>query len=263
MTLFDWLLLALILVALAVMVYFVAKKWRKLLLLDVEAMPRAKLRSKKYQIIEDRLQRKVGTAKKVTNEAIAPSIKHVFKKFHFFYQKLQALEKKYRRTEVEPETQEGKEKTRNKIVTLLENGAKAFKEENYGDAENLFLDVIRLNPKEVEAYEYLGELYTHKKEYEHAIESLQHALKLRPDEERIHCDLGAVYEAMGNIDKAMEYYQQCICIAPNNPRNLSLVLDCALEKKDRFLAKETLRKLKEADPDNQKLGDLEKKVEQM
>lgn len=255
----DIVLIAVAVLSAIIVVRIVISKWKKLLLIDIDAMPDAKQRMQKYKIIEQRLQRKTQGAK-TTMKKVASPLAVVGKSV---YGKLVALERKYRHALPGPQTQEEKERTRQKISSLMETGIQLFKEGNYGEAEHTFLDIIRLNPQEVEAYEYLGEVYTAKKEYDHAIETLEFAKKLSPKEDRVFYDLGMVYQQQGNVKKALVCFEECVELAPNNPKNLDALLAIAVETKDKLMARQTLRKLKEANPENQKLAELEKMVGDM
>lgn len=263
MTIFDWIVLGVLVAAAAVIIGVVTRHRRKLVLLDLEAMPQAKLRSKKYELIEGRLKRRSVSALAKVKTGLAPLTERLQQSWKDMMEKLHALERKYRHASPEPKTQEEKEKTRQKITALMEQGDRLFKDGNYGEAEAVYLDVIRLNPKEVEAYEGLGEVYLEKKEYEHAIQTLEFARGLNPNEERIYYDLGMVFQLTGDLDKALRHFKQCVELAPNNPRNLDALLSLAIEKKDRLVARETLRKLQEANPENQKLGELEAIVREL
>ncbi|MBI2411257.1 MAG: tetratricopeptide repeat protein [Candidatus Kerfeldbacteria bacterium] len=263
MTWIDWVIIGIGVAALFCMVGLVVKYWNKLRLLDLDAMPKAKQRSKKYQLIEERLQRKAKDARNAAAKGISPAKDAVVKHFSRWYEKIVELERKYRHAMPTPATQEEKEKTRQKIASIMESAVALYKEGKLAEAEHLFLDIIRLNPKEVEAYEYLGELYSQKKEYDHAIETLEFARKLRPKEDRIYYDLGTVYQSQGLQKKALAYFKVCVKLAPNNPRNLDSLLALAIEMKDRILARTTLRQLKEANPENQKITEFEKLVKEM
>ena len=265
MPLFDLIILGLLIGALVLLIVLVAMKWKRLRLIDVEAMPAAKLRKKKYKLIEGRLQRRTGSVRERYTAIVGPVMERSRAAFHAAYDKLIALEKKYthQSESSKPQTQEDKEKRRQKVAKMIETGAEQFKSGNLGEAEQMFLDIIRLNPKEVEAYEYLGEVYLEKKEYDHAIETLDFAKKLNPNDDRIYYDLAMVHRKQGDNEKALELFKQAVDLAPKNPKNLDTLLDVAIEMKDRFLARETLWKLREANPENNKLDELEQIVKDL
>lgn len=261
MMVIDWVILGVIIAAAGAAAWVVSKHWKKLMLIDVEAMPVAKLHSRKQQLIESRLIRKAASFRTHMAAVVHPFTQRVSRLLRMWQHKLVALEHKYRQADQQqPQTQEEREMTRQKVASLLERGAQLFNEGNYGEAETVFLDVVRLNPKEVEAYEYLGEVYMEKKEYEHAIQTLEFARSLNPNDDRIYYDLGRVYQTQQDWKKALEYFRVCVELMPNNPKNLHGLLQASIEAGDRFRARETLRRLKQADPDNQKLAELEEAV---
>lgn len=263
MHIIDWVLIAFVILSLGVVGYFIWTKKKQLTLLDLEAMPKAKQKSQKYKIVEDRLQRKKDIAKITVKKVFSPLAALVGSRLKAVVQKLNALERKYRHAEPEPQTQEDKEKTRKKIIQLMEQGEELFKEENFGEAEHLFLDVIRLDEKNVEAYEYLGEVYLQMKDYEHSVETLKFAQKLSPDDDRTYYDLGRVFQVQNDHQSALKYFKECVRLSPRNPRNLSSLLLVAIELKEGVLAKQVLQVLKEVNPENQKIQELEEMVREM
>lgn len=264
MNIIDWIISGILLAAVIVFFLIVRKKIKKLKLLDLEAMPKAKLQSKKYELIADRLGRKTQAASAVLKKICSPAgsaISNYFQKLHV---KLTELEHKYKQPrQATPQTKEEKEKRRQKIAGLIATGEQKLREEAYVDAENIFLEIIRLNSKEVEAYKYLGELYFAKKDYDHAIETLQFAKKLDPENDRIYCDLGLIFQAKSDMKQALEQFQSCVRLVPNNPRNLSNLLELAIVMKKKALSAKTLEQLKKANPENQKIAELENKIKEL
>lgn len=259
----DWIGIGLLAAGIITVIVLLVRKWDKIRRLDLEAMPKAKLRNKKFQIIEDRFLRKTKGIREATKRAVAPAGSKLSQGFGNVRKKLGDLEKKYREGGGQPKTQEEKEMSRQKVSSLIDQGVQLFKEEKYAEAEETFLDIIRINPKEVEAYEYLGEVYFEKKEYDHAVETLEFAKTLNPNDDRIYFDLGRVYQQTAEYDQAMEMFKRCVELAPKNPRNLNGLLQLAIEAKDGFVATRALKSLKEVNPENQKLEELEAQVEEL
>lgn len=260
MNIVDWIFLGLAVLCFVIVLLLVARYWSKLKLLDLEAMPKAKLRSKKYGLIEDRLKRKRQDAVSEAKKVWSP-VEKVFKDgFARMHDRIVYLEKKYRHADEAPQSQEDKEKTRQKIASLMEVGIQKMKEEEYAEAEEQFVDIVRIDTRNVEAYEYLGEVYLRKKEYDHAFEALEFAKKLNPNDDKIYYVLGQIYEDRDEQEKALDYYKQSVEIAPKSPRNLSALLELAITMENHLLARKTLNQLKEANPDNQKLEEFEERV---
>lgn len=260
----DHITLGVIAVAAVTLAIILLRKGKKLRLLDLSAMPRAKLRSKKMQILENRLFRKAESAKKSVVERIAPLGSRFRSGFHALHTKIEALEWKYRNAlHVTPRTKEEKEQRRVKIAALMEQGAQFMKEENYIEAEKMFLEVIRLSPKSADAYESLGEVYYYKADYDHAIETLQFVKKLDPESDRIECDLGLIFHQKGDTQKALRHFQESVKLSPNNPRNLDYLLQAAIAMKRKYLAQQTIAHLQEVNPENQKLAELQEQIAQL
>lgn len=263
MQIFDWILLGLVAVSAVVLVVLIARQWKKLKLIDLEAMPHEKIRLRKYTLIEERLERKTRGLREVVKRVLSPVSGKVSVGIRGSYQKLLQLERKYRHQVGQPKTEEERERRRQKVSALMQQGKQVFEDGNYGEAEQIFLDVIRLNPQEVEAYEYLGEVYSQKKEYDHAIETLEFARHLNPNEDRIYYDIGMVYQEQGDTKKSMQNLKECVRLSPNNPRNLDSLLAVAITAGDRVLAVQILRQLKEANPENQKIAEFEEKLKEL
>ncbi|OGY87111.1 MAG: hypothetical protein A2233_01530 [Candidatus Kerfeldbacteria bacterium RIFOXYA2_FULL_38_24] len=263
MQIIDWILIIIAVIALAVVVFFISRRWKKLLLLDVAAMPKAKIHSQKYKIIEERLQRKTKAVIFGAKKIFRPAQGGTNDFFTHWHGKLKQLESKYKNVRATPKNQEEKEQTRQKIAQLMDKGMQFCKSNNYVEAENVFVDIVRLDPKNAEAYEYLGEIYLHKKEYDHACESLEFAKKIDPKNDRIYYALGQVYQERGSMEEAKDCFKQSVELAPKSPRNISAQLELAFMMKDRLTARQALNQLKEANPENQKIAEFEQRIAQI
>lgn len=260
----DWIIVGVMAAAVLASLAVVLRKWKVLRTIDVAAMPEVQVRKKKYDLIEQRLNRKVqGRGESLTAgfRAVGQVIAGMFKTL---FDKLVEQERKYRMAGIgADQSTEGKEKTRQKVAGLMEEARTHFEAENIVEAENILVDVIRLQPQEKDAYTMLAQVYMKKKEFETAVETLKHLRKLTDDEEQVYYDLGRAYEGAEEWEHAVESYKQAVEIAPKNPRNLNSLLHAAIEVSDRFLARDALRRLKEADPENGKIKELEEKIDSL
>lgn len=260
MIVFDWITLGVLTAAAVVVFGSVARQWGRLRRVDLDAMPQAKLRKRKYQLIESRLQRRAGSLRESLQKVIHPKGGSIGGTVHKWYDRLHRLERRYRSATVDATDSQGKEITRQKLSALIEEGQQAIKDDNSIEAEHIFLDAIRLSPQHVEAYQLLGEVYISKKQYDHAIETLEYAKHLSPKDDRIQYDLAVVFLDQNDLDTAMEYARAAVDIAPNHPKNLDLLVRVAIAKQDKLAAVDAFRKLKEANPENQKLTELNQQI---
>lgn len=247
-----------------VVIFFMLKKWKDLRRIDTAAMPQAILKTRKYSLLTGRWERKAQGLMGLAKKNITPFVKNFFIKIETLHKKLNDWELRYRHMALKrPRSKKDKEIYRQKINTLLVDGDKFIGEGRFAEAENLLIEAVRLNPKEVEAYLKLGEVYLQKKEYDHALESLEFAKKLQPKNERIYCDLGLIYNEQQDLPQALAHFQQCVKLSPNNPRNLDNLLTLAITMKKKLLAENTLVQLKKVNPENQKLTELEVQIKEL
>lgn len=65
------------------------------------------------------------------------------------------------------------------------------------------------------------------------------------------------------IQKAIKSYQDALNLEPNNPKYVSALLELSIEARNKSLAVRTFDKLKQVNPENEKLDELEKEVNNM
>jgi len=229
--------------------------------IDVDSVPQERIEQKKEDIIEMRLRRKLEWLRDNLGKVIKPILQFLGKIFKLTYSKALELERHYQ--EKSQAVGDVGNINQQKIRALLSEGEELYNNEDYSQAEKKFIQVISLDHRKEEAYDSLGKEYLAQKDYEHAIEAFEHALKLEDKDSGVHCDICQVYKDLGDFEKAVLYIQKAIELDPNNPKYLDALLEISILQKNRFLAKETYRKLKKVNPENQKLNELEKKIESL
>ena len=147
-----------------------------------------------------------------------------------------------------------------RVPALLEEATTLRKAGEYEKAEQKHIEAISMAPQSIEAFQSLGELYLEQKEYEHAKESLQYALKLSPKNTAILLDLAGIHTTIGDHAAALSRCQQAVTIEPNDPKNLHALLQASIVMQERDLAERTLKQLEAANPENQKLPELKEMV---
>nr|HRO74505.1 bacterial transcriptional activator domain-containing protein [Saprospiraceae bacterium] len=66
------------------------------------------------------------------------------------------------------------------------------------------------HPKNVTVLNQLGRLALQTKQYDKALERLEAAIQLEPDNKNTNCLLATVYQETGNQAKADEYNKKCV-----------------------------------------------------
>ncbi|MDO8669119.1 MAG: hypothetical protein Q7K65_02405 [Candidatus Buchananbacteria bacterium] len=277
--------LAVVILGVVVLGYMIFKKIPDLKNLNIESLTEEKQGLIKNKILEAKflrlshnLKAKISKVTSVRSGLLSGKIKQI--------QKIVVeLEKKYEANKDE----NLKPKT---IEELFKESDKFIDENQSAEAEKSLIEIIAKDNKNIQAYEMLGDLYFSTKSYDQAEEIYKYLLKLKlvgdggkkiirgHKMEELEAealskldidskiavyyeDLGQVYEAMKKDNRALDSYLKATSIDPNNPKYLDKLLDMSLKMKDRGLAKDAFNNLKKINPDNAKLADLQKAIENL
>lgn len=269
---FDLLLLLLAASALIGVAGIIIRKFPALVRLKPESVKEHQESRLKELLIEDRLRRKAGMFWKALGGRVQPFFQVVARRAIRRYHKILELEREYRKKNLQ---REGKSMHALRHVHALLDEARALcEQEEFPEAEQKCIEAIALDPKKEEAYELLGEVYMEQKEYASARETFEHVVKLKQravergmqEEAELstaYLDLCLSLKELGSLAAAQEACTRAVKYDPNNPRNLAALLDVALLQGDKPTATGTFDKLKAVNPENQKLEELEEKVQAM
>jgi len=112
-----------------------------------------------------------------------------------------------------------------RLNTILENAQLESQNENIGDLDKILSPANNVNDM-VGKYDEAGLNYFHTEHYKEAIEQFKKALSLRPEDSKIHYNLGLTYDMMGHLDATLEEYQKAAQLNPLDPEthnNLGIV----------------------------------------
>ncbi|HWP42116.1 MAG TPA: tetratricopeptide repeat protein [Blastocatellia bacterium] len=113
-----------------------------------------------------------------------------------------------------------------------------------------------VRPDDINVTANIGILYSEQKNYAEAEKWFRRAIAISPDESELYVELGATYiqREPSEPDRAVEELQRALKINPRNAHALGHLIEAYLLKKDARMAEETLARLREADPASQKLS---------
>ncbi len=256
-----------------------ARKFPQLSLIDTDAIPKERDAQKKKEIIKDRVDRMAVAWGKRILAALAPIAGRIREAFRAKYRTILDLERQY----FHPKPLSAAER-REKIAALLAAGAASAKSGAVADAERSFIDVITLDRRNRDAYHALGELYLDAKRYDQAKETITYLVKMsRKARGCIHengkfrgecqaapavhaefaehyLDLGLACQALDELSEARLAYEHAVGFAPANPRYLDLLLETCILEGDKEKAQHVFWRLREANPENQKLGAISERI---
>ncbi|MBI4434463.1 hypothetical protein HY635_01435 [Candidatus Uhrbacteria bacterium] len=142
----------------------------------------------------------------------------------------------------------------------LTSAAEAINKESLEEAEEHFLACLKLDPKHRGAYLGLAALYQQRKEDALAEETLRFLRKLYPDDGEVAAYLADVLRSREKYGAALKELLVAIDQSPRNPRYLDFAIELAIMDRNARLAGRYLDQLREANPENQKLEELEERI---
>jgi len=292
----DIILIVLIALSFIYLVYMVAKKFPRLTNVNVESLPETKTQRQKDQILKNRLERSWQEIWSKVQDTSSP----VQDKFNDFfrqnYQKLKTIEKDLRRRSHEQMTSNV---AKSQAVSDMIVEAKQFlNDEEYQKAEDLLLDALSMDERNIDAYKLLAEVYRERKEYVQAKETLEYLLQLTQNEDAaVYYSLADIAKERGNLKQAEEDYlksislsddnhwyflslaevyvdlddqvkaletaQKALGLSPNNPKILDFLINLSIIMSDKELALQYLDKLKEVNPENNKIADFTQRIDEL
>lgn len=272
-------------IALVAIIYIVARKIPKLKTLDIATIAEEKQARVKDRILIDRLKRKSDKSKAIVHKISKPFWEGLKNFFSKIYYKVIALEKKYQRESArKPQVRDAV--FEEKIKSLINDADELLKSEEYSEAEKKYIEIISFDASYKKAYQGLANLYIAQKEFLQAIQTIKYVLKLDLKESKPidkvdskgskyrtytnadeltedYIKLGEVYLAEKKYSEARTNFEKALSYLPHDPKTLDLLIDICLILKDKTAAILYFNKLQEVNPENQKLNEYGKKIEEI
>jgi tetratricopeptide (TPR) repeat protein len=132
----------------------------------------------------------------------------------------------------------------NNDAVIIYNLANAhFHQNNYEEAIKYAQEVLKIDPKKMDAYSLLGNSYQKKEDYTNAIDVFTKALEEVPDAEMFN-SLGNCYYLQFDFDRAILSFQKAVDLSPNNQVFLDNLQEGRKSKED--LKFKSIDEMKEA-----------------
>ncbi len=275
----DSIVITLFLISAATAVTLVGRKLSILSSIDVESIPAERDKRAKTKIIEMRMSRKFQSFLAVlalASEPLQRGADFASRRLRALYAWIIEIREKHRRhaivggATVSLENLSPEERTER----LLAEGSDLTDKEQYEDAERRFIDVLSLDSHSCAAYEGLARIYRQKKEWAQARDVLGCAIKLMKEQHKgseesdrwavsyaeLLNDAAEVYVKLDESLKALACAKEAVELQPNNPKYLDALLDIHVALGQRLKAETVLDQLRKANPENEKLDELEDRI---
>lgn len=132
----------------------------------------------------------------------------------------------------------------------LDEAAKLLKDGQLARAEVMLVDALAENPRDLEAYRLLGQLYLQRDDYVQAREVLEEALRRDAAQTTLYGLLGRTYFGLGEYGKALQVYQRAHDTDEKNLEYLERLLLIASRMDRRPLVKVTAEKILALEPNH-------------
>ena len=275
-------LVCVIVVSLVIVLFIAIRKFPKVKTLDVSTVPAARKAEVRDRILMERMKRSSKKSREVVKKGTVPLFKAVGNISRKIFKKIYALEKKYKK-EAETNVPLKAGDVKNKIRNLFDESQKLAKDEKYQEAEKIFIEIISLDPRNLDAYNGLTDIYLEMKEYQQALQTEEFVLKLERKKTKeveketetgqkykvasnaheladVYSDLGYIYQMMENEEKSAENYYKALEYERNNPKHISQMLEIYIKQGKKPQAFGLIERLEKVNPDNQKLKDYREQI---
>lgn len=108
-----------------------------------------------------------------------------------------------------------------KLTQLSQYADRMYAQKKWVAAEKAYLDVLKLDHRNVTAYSHLGIIYSTQKHYDDAIECFQIPAQIRPSA-GTYQNLGLVYYENKNYIKSIAAMEKAIMFEPSAPRYIAI-----------------------------------------
>lgn len=288
----DFILIALFIFSLGVIATVVGRKFPALASLDLSTIVKEKEARFKEKIVGQRLKRSIMLWWGKVSGSLKPLYQVIVRFLSMLYEKGVAWREKQRAVKIT--TPEEVEKH---VERLVETAESFSKQDDFEVAEKKLIEAISLDSKNIEAFKALAHLYFDKKDYEEARQTFEHVLKLNENDEdayenlatidivdgeyqqakeeyqelirinnqksETYFNLALVSEAMKEYHEAMASIKKALALEENNPRYLDLWLRISIIVRDKVEAYNAYAKMKDVNPDNQKLEELKAQIDEI
>ncbi|MBI2483698.1 tetratricopeptide repeat protein [Candidatus Uhrbacteria bacterium] len=253
-----------IIICIAAIAYLVGRRLRIVASINIDALPQEREASVRKRILRERLLRSMHEWREILSRFAIPLFAILYRFFHRSYAKLRAVKESY------PSSEDSGAAGKKTVIPddLISRGFESIEKESYYDAEQDFIEAIKLDPRRVDPYMGLSRVYLEQKEFKEAEATLKHVLRLArridaadsnfpssPEsiQTEVLYDLWEVCILQGRSEEALSWILKAVEMEANNPRFLDSLTATYIALGRRLYAEQALDRLRAANPENKKI----------
>jgi tetratricopeptide (TPR) repeat protein len=255
---YNLIAIIIILFCIVAVLYIIFRKFPKLAMIDISTIQKERDAQVKEKILEQRLDRYFRSILHRFSPLLKGVSMRLQKRFKVLYRQLLIWEQKYEKLHSRNE-----QVVSDKLLLAREEAEELLSSGRWKEAEEKYIDMVKVDPKNRDAYSGLTQVYKGLKDYEKARETALYVLKLLkddPEQASIYVDIGQMYLFEGDRDHALEHFQKAVALEGNNPRYLDFLLDLAIILENRDLAVQTYEQFHSVNPENQRLAEYKDRI---
>jgi tetratricopeptide (TPR) repeat protein len=287
---FIWIASFLLLAAVVTVAVIFLKHWKEIRLLDPETIRAELERKTRERIVKQRFDRRVANAVVPMRRVGRAVLDKLLNTYH------QVEDRLARAAHISPYVGAHTEEELPEDVQRLLNEARSFaRDEMWTEAEHSFLEVLKHDERQLDAYRGLAAIYLAQKQYAQAKETFQFlerihgandacyaglaeiaesegnlrltermrklAIEKNPKHAVRHAELAQFYQAHGSPDYAYAEARKAADLEPDSPSFLELSLEAAILVRDRNEAERRYDRWRLLTNDRQKLQTYRDKID--
>lgn len=198
-----WIALAIALVSLLVLAWLVAQHWEDLRLLDPLTIKEERQKKERQEMMNRRFERVSAERAATLGRAFRGLWRSLRDSYRAFYRRLRAIDVNYQKTKNPLAAMSPSQSER--ITTLMSEAKSLARDTKWAEAERRYLDILQLDPRHIDAYKGIGQIYLKQKLYPQAKETLEFLLKSKKADDATFAGLAEVAEVQGDALQAEQY----------------------------------------------------------
>ncbi|TSC56829.1 MAG: hypothetical protein G01um101418_230 [Parcubacteria group bacterium Gr01-1014_18] len=252
--------------AVAGIIFILSRRWNDIVSFSPKDEESSGDKAIKKQLVERRMDRIIKEKKERIGKNLRPVVSKISGMLGSWHNSIQDL---YHRENARKGFSETSVPARG-----IDRGWAHVEEGRLAEAEGEFIAVLSKEPKNISAYEGLSRVYLGQRDLEKAKETLIYILKVLalssgdPNRTQTDIDVAKYHFLLGDIffeerdwTLAAKHFEKAYFYDSKNPKYIDRMIEMGIIGLDITKARDYLLKLKLANPENQKIRELEERID--